>query len=233
MSVHGRKFDRAPVAIEVHFRTKGSFLVSYSLNLSKGGLFLETESLLPVGSTLPVRFTIPGASSPIETEARVMWVRSEVSEEGLPLGMGLKFDLVEDRIGALIDKLVQDFSGVKLMALAGDTASVDRLSRYLRSVLTCEVVQASVSETMSAGFGSRIDLILIDLDSATSDGLNAIRKAREAVIPPIPVMALTRSPEIKAAALQEGVAEVLENPPAYETLRLRVLEVLGKPYRAG
>jgi uncharacterized protein (TIGR02266 family) len=225
-----RRFARAPVSVEVHYRTRGSFLVSYSLNLSKGGLFLDTSELMPVGSTLTVRFSVPGASQHIETEARVMWVRGEHTEEGLPPGMGLQFDRLEERIGAIIDKLVQDFSGMKLMALAADMPAVERLSRYLRSILTCEVVPALAS-AMPESFETRLDLILVDLDSAGEDGLRAIESAQRAE-PSLPIVALTRTPEGRAAAQQAGAAAVLENPPPYELLRECVLEVLGKPYHA-
>jgi type IV pilus assembly protein PilZ len=225
-----RKFARAPVSLEVHYRTRGSFLVSYSLNLSKGGLFLDTPELMPIGSTLTVRFSVPGASQHIETEARVMWVRDEPTEDGLPPGMGLQFDRLEERIGAIIDKLVQDFSGMRLMALAADMPAVERLARYLRSILTCEVVPG-LSSAMPEGFEPRLDLILVDLDSSGDDGVRAIETAQRAA-PPIPAVALTRTPEGRTAAQQAGAAAVLENPPPYELLRECVLDVLGKPYHA-
>jgi uncharacterized protein (TIGR02266 family) len=227
---NNRRFPRAPLAFEVHYRTRGSFLVSYSLNLSKGGLFLETEELQPLGSNLTVRFSVPGTTTQIETEARVMWVRSEFSSEGLPPGMGLQFDRLEERLGAIIDKLVQDFAGMKLMAVAGDAPSAERLSRYLRSILTCDVVQSLAAETTQSGFATPLDLVLVDLDSARTDGIAAIRVARTGTVPPIPVVALARSFESRTEALQAGATAVLENPPAYDALRDCVLEVLGKPY---
>ena len=38
-----REHDRMPYAVQVEFRTASSFLVAYSVNLSRGGLFLETD----------------------------------------------------------------------------------------------------------------------------------------------------------------------------------------------
>jgi len=230
-SPESRRFHRAPVSLEVHYRTKGSFLVSYSLNLSKGGLFLETTDLFPVGTELTVRFSIPGAEIQIETVARVMWVRRKTSEDGLPPGLGLQFDRLEEHIGQSIDGLAQDFAGVRLMALADDQAALYRLTRYLQSILTCTVLQASTSEVVATGFTERIDLTLLDLDSAGESGLMLIQMACKETQPPIPVIALTKDPVIRAVALREGAASVLENPPAYELLRRHVLEVLGKPDR--
>ena len=41
---------------------------------------------------------------------------------------------------------------------------------------------------------------------------------------------MSRSPELRATAVDAGAQAVLENPPPYETLRQYVLDVLGKPY---
>lgn len=224
-----RQLYRAPVSLEVHYRTEGSFLVSYSLNLSKGGLFLETPSLLPVGSHLTVRFTIPGAAVPVETTAVVMWVRDRVSAEGLPLGLGLRFERLEEHLGALIDGLVQHFQGVRLMVLANDAASQDRIVRNLRTILSADLIRATAATILIEGFASRADLILVDLDSTGSDGLAVIERATTTLSPPLPVVALTRDPRLRDAAVQAGAQSVVENPPPYEVLRHCVLDVLGKP----
>jgi len=226
-----RRHSRLPVSLEVQYRTQGSFLVSYTFNLSKGGLFLETQDSLPIGTALTVRLIIPGAEKPIETDARVVWVRETNPSQNLPPGLGLQFDSLESQMGVLIDRLVGSFSGVKILALAGDTASLDRLSRYLKSILNCDVILATASDTVAAGFASKIDLVLVDLDSSGQEGLMTIRMARKMARHTIPVVTLTRSDQIKTRALQEGVAAVLENPPVYEELRLRVLEVLGMPFQ--
>lgn len=227
-----RKFGRVPVSLEVNYRTQGSFLVSYSRNLSKGGIFLETTHLLPIGTQLTLRFAIPGASEPIETEAKVMWIRPQALEAGLPPGLGLQFEGLEERMGAIIDELVQNFAGVNLMAIARDNITLDRLERYLRSILTCNVIQYSISDMLVSGFALPIDLVLLDLDSTDQDGLVAIEMAHQTTASPIPVVVLTRNTELKAAALAAGASAVLDNPPPYDYLREQVLEVLGRPFRA-
>jgi uncharacterized protein (TIGR02266 family) len=226
-----RKFERAPLSLEVSYRTKGSFLVSYSLNLSKGGLFLETQELLPVGTSLRVSFRVPGALDPIETDATVMWVRREVSEDGLPPGLGLQFEALEERLGAVIDGLVQDFAGVRILAVANDNPTQERLGRQIRAILTAEVTQATAAQIVIEGFGGRADLALLDLDASGGEGVTAIRRLREPAGPPLPVLAISRDAELRAAAAAAG-AEAMESPPPYELLRARVLDLVGKPYTA-
>lgn len=224
-----RRFLRAPVPLEVRYRTRGSFLVSYSLNLSKGGLFLESSRLYPVGTRLTVHFDVPGADEPIETEATVMWVRQEPTEDGLPPGVGLRFDRLEERIGVCIDRLVQDFTGVKLLAVAGDPVVAGRLGRLAQNILSCEVDQDVVSHLLEEGITGPVDVMLLDLDSAGVDGLGAIAAARRAAGGPVPVVGITRVDQLKAAAQRAGAASVLDNPPSYEVLRRVTLDVLGKP----
>lgn len=224
-----RQHRRAPVPMEVHYRTTGSFLVSYSLNLSMGGLFLETDELLPIGTHLAVRFTVPGADAPVETTAHVVWVRPP-SPEGGPPGLGLQFDRLEDHIGTLIDRLVTDFPGVTLMAVAADIQSLERLSRYLRSILACDVKQATPREIVKTGFRRTPDLILLDVDSTGPEGFDVLWAAR-ASDPPVPVVVLTCDASAEEVARRGKVAGVVGNPPGFEALRRCVLDVIARPSR--
>jgi uncharacterized protein (TIGR02266 family) len=68
-------------------------LTNYSINVSTGGVFIETESPLPAGTPLLLDFTIPGHDDPIRCTGRVAWI-NEVDGPGkhrLPPGMGLQF----------------------------------------------------------------------------------------------------------------------------------------------
>ncbi|MCC6746300.1 MAG: TIGR02266 family protein [Deltaproteobacteria bacterium] len=231
-----RRFRRVPVVMEVHYRTTGSFLISYSMNLSKGGLFLETADLLPSGSTLRLRFTVPGTNHPFETEAKVMWLREGTSDDGLPSGLGVQFDRLDDGIGELIDSLVKDFAGVRLMAAAGDPGAAERLGRYLGSILHCNVITtgtaaeafARLDERTEAGVAAPPDLVAIDLDSLGEVGLTLLR-ATKGISPAPPVVALSRDPATARLALDAGAAATLANPPSYERMRQLVLDLLGRP----
>ena len=52
-----------PYTVQVEFRTASSFLVAYSVNLSRGGLFLETEADVPTGAAMTLDFTVPNAGT--------------------------------------------------------------------------------------------------------------------------------------------------------------------------
>jgi uncharacterized protein (TIGR02266 family) len=68
-------------------------LADYSVNVSTGGLFIETLKLLPVGTLLTIEFILPEKQSIIRTEGKVAWVNHPemMKNPSLPVGMGLQF----------------------------------------------------------------------------------------------------------------------------------------------
>ncbi|PID38700.1 MAG: hypothetical protein CSA65_03155 [Proteobacteria bacterium] len=224
---NSRRFRRADVVMQVQYRSAGSFLVSYSLNLSKGGLFLDTDDLLPVGTKLSVAFTIPGATEAVQATAKVIWRRENASADG-PRGVGLQFKDLEQSIGEQIDTMIRDFGGVRLMAIAGDTPSLDRLSRYLRSVIACDVLQQTPREVSEVGFLEQPDLLLLDLDSAGDEGMRTIEVSLNRD-PAVPVVAISRDSPLRERAAALGAAITFDNPPPFKQLRQRILEVLARP----
>lgn len=237
MSVNGQGEDdlrrhlRAPVTLEVRYRTTGSFLVSYSINLSVGGLLLETtEPSLLVGATLLVRFTVPGAGEVVETQARVVWVR-EPTEPGARRGLGLQFEGLEQRMGLLIDRLVRRFEGLTLVAVAARGVPLERLSRYLRSALACSVVQVAsdaLGELALSVGGRSVDLLAVDLDSTGPAGVAALNWARS-LSPRIPAVVVADHPEAVAAAELDDAATVIRGPLSFDKVRRCVLDVLSRP----
>jgi len=68
-------------------------LTDYSLNISTGGVFLETANPLPPGSPLSLEFNLPNRSEPIVSQARVAWINDpkRITKPHLPPGMGVQF----------------------------------------------------------------------------------------------------------------------------------------------
>ena len=88
-----------PYAVQVEFRTASSFLVAYSVNLSRGGLFLETDADIPTGALMTLDFSVPGAIGMASLNGVVAWRRGS-GEEG-PAGLGIEFQDVAPQLGAL------------------------------------------------------------------------------------------------------------------------------------
>jgi uncharacterized protein (TIGR02266 family) len=59
--------------------------------LGAGGLFIETESPLPKGTPLKLRFQLPGSPLSHEIEGRVVWRRRPADPGRCAPGMGIEF----------------------------------------------------------------------------------------------------------------------------------------------
>lgn len=68
-------------------------LTDYAVNMSTGGMFIETWNILPVDTQLTVDFNLPGNAVPISCRARVAWTNppDEIKKPFLPPGIGLQF----------------------------------------------------------------------------------------------------------------------------------------------
>jgi uncharacterized protein (TIGR02266 family) len=68
-------------------------ITNYVVNMSTGGMFIETSELLPVDTLLMVELKLPGQETPMRCKARVAWTNgpNSLKKQSLPNGMGLQF----------------------------------------------------------------------------------------------------------------------------------------------
>lgn len=228
-----RVFDRMPYTVQVEFRTPSSFLVAYSVNLSRGGLFIETEAEIPQGAMVTVDFAVP-TIGPVSLNGAVSWRRALDSPDGPP-GLGVELADVAPQLGAVIDRLVSGFHGVQILVLSGDRADRTALSRSIKSIIaTAEVMQAADANVALTLMTSEIDLAVVDIDFDVDGGLAALRAARLQQ-PLVPSIALTSNPKLREHARAAGADEVVTNPPPFAELQVVLVRALSKPVmvRAG
>jgi uncharacterized protein (TIGR02266 family) len=107
-----RTSSRFNVHFPIYYGVQSQKLVrDYSVDLSTGGLFLETKLAVPVGTLLNVVFTLPGVGTTIMCTARVTWLNGPVAlrEPLLPSGMGLKFlDIDTQGVNSIRDFLYSE-----------------------------------------------------------------------------------------------------------------------------
>ena len=217
-----------PYAVQVEFRTASSFLVAYSVNLSRGGLFLETDADIPTGALMTLDFQVPGSGT-ASLNGVVAWRRGgEEAPEG-PHGIGIEFADVAPQLGALIDKLVSTFRGVQMLLLSGDRQDRTTLARNIKSIIsTAEITQAADANVASIVLTHEIDVAIVDVDFDLEGGLTVIRKAK-AQTPPVPTIALTSNTAYREQVIAAGTDEVLPNPPPFAELQVVLVRALGKP----
>src|SRR5262245_2394331 len=125
-----REHGRMPYTVQVEFRTPSSFLVAYSVNLSRGGLFIETDADIPTGAPVTVDFGVPTAGQ-VSLNGIVSWRRGGESLDGPP-GLGVEFVDVAPQLKTLIDRLVSSFHGVHILLLSGDHQDRTSLARSIK-----------------------------------------------------------------------------------------------------
>lgn len=93
-----REHERKPLRLQLNYRdaSGGNFLYEHSRNISRGGIFIETDHPLPVGSTLVIRFTTPTGEE-LEIEGDVAWVNAVSANDETPNpGMGVQWSDLSD-----------------------------------------------------------------------------------------------------------------------------------------
>jgi uncharacterized protein (TIGR02266 family) len=98
---------RARIAI-FHDLDQSKLISNYSVNLNTGGVFIETDTILPVDTLLLVKFKLPDIDAIIACNARVAWTNEpgHLKKFSFPPGMGLQFlDLSLDNMHIIRDYL--------------------------------------------------------------------------------------------------------------------------------
>lgn len=104
-----RRSLRVPVQVEVGLGTEQS-RVEYAINLSRGGLCLQSRHARARGEPMQLRFRLAPETKPIEVTGEVVWC---TCEEDLSPGMmfcemGVRFLDLEGRDRAAVEQFVED-----------------------------------------------------------------------------------------------------------------------------
>lgn len=89
-----RSFPRVPTRLIVRYGVDSKNLFhAFSVNLSSGGIFIETEEPYAPDQELFLEFNLPNAAKPIVCKAFVAWINDpqQPVHPGMPAGMGLQF----------------------------------------------------------------------------------------------------------------------------------------------
>jgi len=114
-----RREARIAVSVELDFRSGHNFFTGVSRDVSRGGLFIETDVALPIGAEIVVAMRL--LDKGFAARAQVAWVRTDAS--GKPEGIGVRFvDL-----HAATRKCIEAFMALRApMRVQGTSASPAR-----------------------------------------------------------------------------------------------------------
>ena len=96
LNIQSRKAPRFAASLQVQYQCGDDpdrVLSNYTVNLSTGGIFIETADLLPIDCSLKIEFILPEDGRIIKCTGRVAWLNhpESIKNQSLPVGMGLQF----------------------------------------------------------------------------------------------------------------------------------------------
>jgi CheY-like chemotaxis protein len=214
---------RAVPVVELGYRSAGAFLVAYVSQISRGELFIESPTLPPRGTPLTLRISAPPMTMALEGTV----VGTREARPGQSPGMSVALTTPSESFGVTVDRLAAGFAGFRVLLSATEAAPRAILGRYLRSILSCTVVDVDGETDRSLDLGT-LDLVVVDLDSSGPRGFELGQRIHQRPRA-APVLALAQLERDRAIASGLGFEEVLPNPPAFADLDTAVRRCLSRP----
>ncbi len=94
-----RENPRKPCLINANYRIQNKDYKSYILDISVGGVFIETAETFNIGQKIGLNFTLPNYPAPFKLIGTISW--------GSPRGFGVKFDNVSAPQGEFLKSFIE------------------------------------------------------------------------------------------------------------------------------
>jgi type IV pilus assembly protein PilZ len=105
-SKRARRADRLQHELLVAYRTVDGFITDWAVNISRGGIFINTRNPLAVGTTVRLIISLPDTAFPFDLSGRVMRVNEFDNPANQVPGMGIEFVDVDEEKRARIERFV-------------------------------------------------------------------------------------------------------------------------------
>ncbi len=109
-----RQTVRVPIQLLVDYKADGHYLFDFCRDLGTGGVFIETDSPLNLGSPIELTFTIPDSKETLKAKGKVLWVQGKVEHRpDLHQGMGVQFSEFSGEQRQILEDFVRRHNGEK------------------------------------------------------------------------------------------------------------------------
>ena len=102
-----RQADRLEHELLVAYKTVDGFITDWAVNISRGGIFINTRNPLEVGTTVRLIISLPDTAFPFDLSGRVTRVNHPHNPSNHVSGMGIEFLDVEDEKRERIERFVE------------------------------------------------------------------------------------------------------------------------------
>jgi Tfp pilus assembly protein PilZ len=94
-----RENPRKPCLINANYSVQNKDYKSYILDISIGGVFIETNETFTLGQEIVLNFALPHYQKPFKLNGKISW--------GSPRGFGVKFDQIPAQQGEILKSFVE------------------------------------------------------------------------------------------------------------------------------
>ena len=100
-----RRSERTDCVVSVSYSSVDELFTEFTRDINEGGLFIETNLPLDPGTSVSMRFALPGSDGTIQPRGRV--VRVCRGNDGEPAGMEIEFEPLSESASRAIDQLIR------------------------------------------------------------------------------------------------------------------------------
>jgi uncharacterized protein (TIGR02266 family) len=106
-AVERRRSERATVVVRIEYATVDALFSDFTRNINEGGIFVETDELIPLDEKVELKLRLPGSSELVHATGRV--VRAEATTPTSVGGIAIEFEALDaaarERINAAVRRL--------------------------------------------------------------------------------------------------------------------------------
>ncbi len=245
-----RDSPRVPFVLRVRFPDQAR-MVAVTENLSKGGIFVQTDRVFTPGQEVGLALSFPGLMNPVEVVGTVAWVRPATAEAPGGVGIRVVRDQDRQRLGEILSSPGQTRAsdqgplpteGYRVLIVEDNPHIVEMYSYVLKKLASGELAGKIPLEVHFSPDGhhalqqllerqGRFSLVMTDLYMPVMDGFALIERIRaEAMLKSIPVVAISAGgPEARERAMQLGVDIYLRKPVRFQEVLETVKQLLHIP----
>ena len=206
MSSEKRRDPRIPFILKVNYSDRKA-ATDATENLSRGGLFVQTDQHFEMGQVVPLSLSFPGLLNPLELVGRVAWLRK--AENGQSAGVGIEVDNAKDK--ARLEQLLSTVpeaapakplgEGYRVLIVEDNPHIVEMYAYVLKKLAAGDLkgknpVEVDFArdghEAVNALLAKKYSLVMTDLYMPVMDGFELIARMRkEPSLSRIPIVVIS------------------------------------------